>query len=83
VCDTGRLACPAACFQKGSQSSGWPAVAPGRAPLRVRSRAASLAAERNMPAQVRAGHSGYPWLPSIAQIVQTCSCIRIAGSRHW
>jgi len=50
-------------LQKGSQASGCPAVASVQAPPRVRSRTASLTADRNMPAWLRAGHCGHPWLP--------------------
>jgi hypothetical protein len=50
-------------LQRGSQASGCPAVASVQAPPRVRSRTASLTADRNMPAWLRAGHCGYPWLP--------------------
>jgi hypothetical protein len=50
-------------LQNGSQASGCPAVASVQAPPRVRSRTASLTADRNMPAWLRAGHCGYPWLP--------------------
>jgi len=44
-------------LQKGSQASGWPAVAPVQAPPHVRSRVASLSADRSIPTRLCAGRS--------------------------